>query len=409
MSIVTSVRGVTPRDKKSLYRPQAVSALYTSPGSRSTAYKKSVLLPGLAFGNAQELEQSLHSNNSIQPSAERQSKNNGLTVAGLLQALPTGVVILDKQGKVRQCNPAAEKLLGSGLLDENWRDIIAANFNPREDDGHEVSLISGKRVSLMTRSLHEGEGQLIVINDLTETRELQNQLNRHQRLSAMGQMMSSLAHQIRTPLTAALLHADNLASSDTSNGKVQRSGEKIISRLHNIERQIRDMLVFAKGGTTATTMVPLRLLIQKFQEAATDLTRSYGATVLWQCCEEPAMLKCNPDGMVGAFLNLLENAIQASDRSQAIHVEIEVQQADTEYQNNRLVIRIIDSGTGVDDAMLKKLEEPFNSTKPNGTGLGLAIVKLVCKSHGGQFRFAPRQRGACAEMILPLFASGAAL
>ncbi len=402
MSIVTSVRGVTPRDKKSFYHPQEVSALYTQPVELEAPFKKLALLPGLAFSTATAIADSPRSDSP-------QSQKKGLSVESLLQALPTGVVILDMQGKVRQCNPAAEKLLGSGLLDSYWRDVIAANFNPRDDDGHEVSLISGRRVSLMTRSLLEGEGQLIVINDLSETRELQNKLNRHQRLSAMGQMMSSLAHQIRTPLSAALLHADNLAAANPSNQKIQHTGQKIISRLHNIERQIRDMLVFAKGGATATTQLPLSLLTRKLEEAATDLTRSYGATILWQCPDRPATLICNPDALVGAFLNLLENAIQASDRSNPIHAEIEVRPSESEYENSRLLIRVTDSGSGIDAELLEKLEEPFNSTKPNGTGLGLAVVKLVCKSHGGEFRFVPRDIGARAEMALPLVSTGADL
>ena len=405
MSIVTSARGPAPRDKKPFYSPQEVSALYTFPHKTKTVVKKSGLLPGFAFdgyAGIPGLPQSSESEEQIEP-----RRNGGLSVAGLLEVLPTGVVILDRQGKIRQCNPAAEKLLGSGLLAQYWRDVITANFDPREDDGHEVSLISGKRVSLMTRSLLEGEGQLIVITDLTETRELQNQLNRHQRLSAMGQMMSSLAHQIRTPLTAALLHADNLTASNNDSPQVRASGEKIISRLHSIERQIRDMLVFAKGGTTATSDLSLDLITSKLKAATTDLARSYGANVQWRCASEPVSLKCNADALIGAFLNLLENAMQASDCAKAIVAEIEILHGDTEYQNDRLLMRVIDTGTGIDDAMLSKLEEPFNSTKPNGTGLGLAIVKLVCKSHGGQFRFVPQEIGACAEMSLPVFAAGA--
>lgn len=405
MSIVTSVRGAALRDKKSYYHPQD-AALYTYPGTPK-ARSNTPPLAGFVFDNGASSTPALRKNEPFEDSPQRQS--NGLTVVGLLEVLPTGVVILDRQGKIKQCNPAAEKLLGSGLLEQYWRDVITANFNPQEDDGHEVSLISGKRVSLMTRSLLAGEGQLIVINDLTETRELQNQLNRHQRLSAMGQMMSSLAHQIRTPLTAALLHADNLCASNIDSPRVHQTGQKIISRLHNIERQIRDMLVFAKGGTTATADISIDELIVKLKEEASELSRGYGATVKWQLHPVSAILKCNPDALTGAFLNLLENSMQATDRSKAVVVEIEILQGDTEYQNDQLVIRVIDSGGGIDVDMLMQLEEPFNTTKPNGTGLGLAIVKLVCKSHGGQFRFVPRATGACAEMSLPLFARGVAL
>jgi two-component system sensor histidine kinase FlrB len=408
MSIVTSVRGIATRDKKSFYHPQRAATSTTYSVASNTPVKRPASISELAFDNGASAGHPSPYNAPAQ-FAVQQPEQNGLTVDGLLQALPTGVVILDKQGKVTHCNPAAEKLLGSGLAQEYWRDVIAANFDPRDDDGHEVSLISGKRVGLMTRSLLQGEGQLIVINDQTETRELQNQLNRHQRLSAMGQMMSSLAHQIRTPLTAALLHADNLTAANSNRPQIQLSGQKIISRLHNIERQIRDMLVFAKGGTTTTSQLPLSVLTKKLQESAADLERSYGATVQWQCTTEPAVLNCNPDALVGAFLNILENAIQAGDRSLPIIAQIDVLSGDTEYDNARVEIRVIDSGPGIDAEMLARLEEPFNSTKPNGTGLGLAVVKLVCKSHGGEFKFIPRDVGSCAEMSVPLFALGVAL
>ncbi|MFX5472275.1 PAS domain-containing sensor histidine kinase, partial [Acinetobacter baumannii] len=87
-----------------------------------------------------------------------------------------------------------------------WREVIARCFAPREDDGHEISLRDGRRLSIATRSLNGEPGQLILLNDLTDPRRPQEQLARHERLSALGRMVASLAHQIRTPLSAALLY-----------------------------------------------------------------------------------------------------------------------------------------------------------------------------------------------------------
>ena len=171
----------------------------------------------------------------------------GLTVENLMHALPSGIVILDSYGRIKHSNPAAVQMLGALRQGQYWRELIAEKFEPRVDDGHEVSLQNGLKVNLSTRSLENESGQLIVINDLTETRKLQTQLSRHQRLSSMGKMMSSLAHQIRTPLSAALLHADNLMRRNKQDKAIDNSSRKIISRLRNIERQIRDMLIFAKG------------------------------------------------------------------------------------------------------------------------------------------------------------------
>ena len=103
----------------------------------------------------------------------------------LLDLLPGGVIVIDGQGVVREANPVARNLLGQPLVGMLWRQVIARSFAPREDDGHEISLQDGRRLSIATRSLHGEPGQLVLLNDLTETRRLQDQLSRHERLSAL--------------------------------------------------------------------------------------------------------------------------------------------------------------------------------------------------------------------------------
>ena len=115
---------------------------------------------------------------------------------------------------MREANPAACELLGEPLVGELWRQVIARSFAPRKDDGHEISLRDGRRLSIATRSLDAEPGQLVLLNDLTETRRLQDQLARHERLSSLGRMVASLAHQIRTPLSAAMLYAGHLADAE---------------------------------------------------------------------------------------------------------------------------------------------------------------------------------------------------
>ena len=123
----------------------------------------------------------------------------------LLDLLPGGVIVIDDRGRVREANPAACELLGLPLEGELWRHVITRCFAPREDDGHEISLIDGRRLSISTRSLDAEPGQLVLLNDLTETRRLQDQLARHERLSSLGRMVASLAHQICTALWAGLM------------------------------------------------------------------------------------------------------------------------------------------------------------------------------------------------------------
>ncbi len=152
--------------------------------------------------------------------AEKERLANRLQ--SLLDLLPGGVIVIDAHGVVREANPAALGLLGEPLVGMLWREVIARCFAPREDDGHEISLRDGRRLSIATRSLNGEPGQLILLNDLTDTRRLQEQLARHERLSALGRMVASLAHQIRTPLSAALLYAGHLSEQALPTDQQQR-------------------------------------------------------------------------------------------------------------------------------------------------------------------------------------------
>lgn len=181
----------------------------------------------------------------LQELAEKERLANRLQ--NLLDLLPGGVIVIDGMGVVREANPAAIDLLGQPLLGMLWRHVISRCFAPREDDGHEVSLKDGRRLSIATRSLDAEPGQLVLLNDLTETRHLQEQLARHERLSSLGRMVASLAHQIRTPLSAAMIYASHLAEQELPVETQQRFAARLKDRLHELEHQVRDMLVFARG------------------------------------------------------------------------------------------------------------------------------------------------------------------
>src|SRR5471032_39280 len=329
----------------------------------------------------------------MQELAEKERLANRLQ--NLLDLLPGGVIVIDAQGMVREANPAAFELLGLPLEGELWRHVIARCFAPREDDGHEISLKDGRRLSIATRSLDAEPGQLVLLNDLTETRHLQGQLARHERLSSLGRMVASLAHQIRTPLSAALIYASHLTEQELPVATQQRFAGRLKERLHELEHQVRDMLVFARGELPLTDRLTPNGLMQALQAAAA--THVQGANVRWQCDSHQGELLCNRDTLVGALLNLIENAQQASGPGARLKVHLY-----TRDQTLRLCIS--DSGSGIDPVVLQRLGEPFFTTKTNGTGLGLTVVKAVARAHQGELQLHSRLgRGTCALITLPLF------
>ncbi|RZA09105.1 MAG: PAS domain-containing protein [Moraxellaceae bacterium] len=162
---------------------------------------------------------------------EEHEKNHRLAerIQALLDFLPGGVIVLDERGYIVQSNPAAKSMLDNALDGCKWRDIIGECFAPRSDDGLEVSTHLGKRISIATASFDQ-TGQIILLTDQTETRRLQQQVARYEKLSAMGKMVSALAHQIRTPLSAALLYSNHLCNEELDGEKRQAFAHKLLDR-----------------------------------------------------------------------------------------------------------------------------------------------------------------------------------
>ena len=314
----------------------------------------------------------------------------------LLDLLPGGVIVIDGQGVVREANPVALELLGEPLEGQLWREVIVRSFAPRKDDGHEVSLKDGRRVSIATRSLNGEPGQLVLLTDLTETRRLQEQLARHERLSSLGRMVASLAHQIRTPLSSALLYASHLEQGGLNDEQQQRFAGRLKDRLHELEHQVRDMLVFARGDLPLEQRLSPPQLMAALRAAAEP--RLQGVQVRWQCDVLLGVLLCNRDTLVGALLNLIENALQAGTARPRLKIHLYV-------RGSQLRVSVSDNGAGIDAATLARLGEPFFTTRATGTGLGLAVVKSIARAHSGTLALRSRPgRGTCATLHLPLLA-----
>ncbi|HEY5717547.1 MAG TPA: ATP-binding protein [Motiliproteus sp.] len=296
----------------------------------------------------------------------------------LLQLLPAGVVVLDNRGRVQACNPAAEELLGKPLQDQPWIQIIQRSFAPRADDGHEVSLRDGRRVSLATRSLEGEPGQVMLITDLTHTRALQAKVSHYERLSAMGKMMASLAHQIRTPLSAAMLYSAHLTKPDLTSEQRLRFATKVKGRLASLEQQVRDMLIFARGETKLTDLITTQQLFAAIEDALDAPLAS--VDVDCDCINDCAdvLVQCNREALIGALLNLVNNALQA-DPSADLRIWARF------MDDASLLLSVTDKGPGMSAEQLEQAQQPFFTTKSQGTGLGLAVAQVVARAHLGEF------------------------
>jgi two-component system sensor histidine kinase FlrB len=315
----------------------------------------------------------------------------------LINVLPGGVIVLDKHGFIIESNPTAESLLEPGLQGRKWRKVIQTCIVPKDDDGHEVSNRQGKRISIVTRSLG-AEGQIILLTDQTETRNLQAQLSRNERLSALGKMVSTLAHQVRTPLSSAMLYANHLCRDDISLPQRDEFSHKLVNRLHYMERQVRDMLLCVKGDVPITDRVSVNQLQKTLAESIEMPIKAYRANCQWESLvdDDNCAIQCNLDAMSGALLNLVNNSLQACKEPAEITIRFE-------RKHQQLLISILDNGSGIEQAVEPQLKTMFFTTKEQGTGIGLSVVRIVTQSHGGDFSLSNRaEGGSCACITLPL-------
>ncbi|MGD8109506.1 sensor histidine kinase [Vibrio sp. TRT 21S02] len=313
----------------------------------------------------------------------------------VLDVMPAGVILLDTQGVVREANPEAHRLLETPLVGEKWFAIIQQAFSPREDDGHEISLINGRKVRLAISASETG--QLILITDLTETRLLQARVSDLQRLSSLGRMVASLAHQVRTPLSSAMLYASNLAAPNLPTATKDRFQTKLMDRLHDLEKQVNDMLLFAKGGDNKVVKpFTVEALVSEFSPMVEAAVKNNNIDYHLEVEQEQTTLLGNANAIASALSNLVMNAIQIAGKASQIDVFFRP-------VNGELKISVQDSGPGVPPELQSKIMEPFFTTRSQGTGLGLAVVQMVCRAHDGRLELISEEGdGACFTICIPL-------
>ncbi len=314
----------------------------------------------------------------------------------ILAALPAAVIVLNDENKVVDCNAIAVNYLGEPLIGQDWQQVVQRSLIPVFDIPHERQLMNGKRVSITQNSLNSESGQIILLSDVSELRSLQDMVNHQQHLSAMGEMVASMAHQVRTPLSTAILYASQMNKpAVTDNSRIKFSC-KILERLHYLERQVNDMLIFAKEGRMAMEVFSLEQFLLRIKDNMRDLAGTSELEFNINNHVQVDHMLGNEDALLGAVMNLLNNSAEALAGNGQIEMVIK--------QNDQvnLQISIQDNGPGMDESTKNRLFEPFYTTKVKGTGLGLAVVDSVVRAHSGSVLCKSKiGKGARFIMTLP--------
>ena len=220
-------------------------------------------------------------------------------------------------------------------------------------------------------------GEAIIERRALERMRLKEQLNRAEHLSALGEMVAAVSHEIRNPLgiilsSAELMHKklDAADPSNTLTGIIMEEAERL-----NII--ITDFLNFARPRTPNLSLCRVDQIIDKNITFLTPQIQAGKYVVEHRLAETVPEIQADADMLYQAFLNILINAMQAMPDGGAINVMVD-------SDDYMVKISIEDSGPGIAEDIREKIWDPFFTTKDKGTGLGLGIVKNIVKSHDGR-------------------------
>ncbi len=295
----------------------------------------------------------------------------------LLNLLPAGVIVLNEHNQVVEMNPGAEAILGQDALGRDW-DIVVMNVFLLSNDAGELITHEDVVYQLSETTLDEAMGKILLIQDVTSARQLQEHISRHQRLHSMGEMAASLAHQIRTPLSSALLYVSQLNSDSLTEDKRNKFIGKALHSLHHLEGLVKDMLQYARGGKGSEQPIELaELLVQLEKNIETQVAGSK-SRIIFDSCPGNMNVLGDKDALLTALQNLIGNAIDVVGQAADIQVSV------NRISDNRVDLVVSDHGPGIDEHLQEKIFEPFYTRRAKGTGLGLAVVRAIAEAHGGK-------------------------
>jgi two-component system, NtrC family, sensor histidine kinase PilS len=301
--------------------------------------------------------------------AEQQATARRLTSEqdAVLTQVPAGVLLIDREGRVQRMNQLGAELLGP-VLGRALGEVLQVDGDRWEQD---VDGPSGRhRVLCGRKRIGRGE-QVLILEDVTRLREMEEERQRDERLAAVGRLAAGLAHEIRNPL-ASLSGAVQLLRS-TPDDPLPGIALREVRRLSSLVDDFLDAsspLRLEMGPVDAAGLVDEVLTMFRQDPRFQGRVRLAGGP------QAPAVLHADGRRLRQVVWNLLLNAAQAIPEEGEVRVS-------SELSGDSWRLRVADDGTGIDEANLSRVFDPFFTTRVGGTGLGLAAVYRIVTAHGG--------------------------
>lgn len=328
----------------------------------------------------------------------------------IVQSLASGVITLDLEGKIISVNKAALEILGIIGKDEKG-EIVGEDLSylmpglgagellskKREEilySANGIELILGFSSSTLRDSKEEVKGHIIIFQDLTEIKKLEERLRLSEKMALFGQLAAGLAHEIRNPLSVISGSIEVLSNDVKPSDENVRLLKIAIQEVERLNLLVEDFLLLTSPIQRLTAPVDVSRIIGETVESFLSAASRNGFDVIVNTHKE-LYVQADLIQLKQVIWNLLLNAREAMPNGGKIMVEAYAEETE-------VVVKVLDEGCGIDEKTISRIFEPFFTTKKVGTGLGLAIVRKVIEGYNGKISvLSAEHKGTTFIITLP--------
>ncbi|MDQ0273456.1 PAS domain-containing sensor histidine kinase [Cytobacillus purgationiresistens] len=326
------------------------------------------------------------------------------------------IFMMDLEGGITNVNPQFNTVTGfdaEEIIERNITEIFPERF--KESIIHDMAEIRHKQthkhceMEVFHKKGHtltlECTAVPMIINDqtagiicygkdVTKLRLAEEKLRRTEKLSVVGELSASIAHEIRNPLTSLKGFVQVLETDDPKHQFYYRIMEEELDRINHI---VSELLLLAKPQEVKFIEANMEKLLYNVISLLKTEASLHNIAIDFTSTTNKVAILCEPNQLKQLFINIIKNAIEASADGDGI-ISVDLQ-----HENHFAVIVVKDNGIGISNKLLERLGEPFYSSKEKGTGLGLTVSFKIVQSHGGTIHFASEQnKGTVVTIKLPI-------
>jgi len=308
----------------------------------------------------------------------------------LVGQMPVGLIVIDQNENIQTTNEAAKKILKAAHLGgkiskfpsfdaiakqlKHEETVLEQELHCRTEQGESVPLLLN--ASIIRDGEQRTAGYVFLFTDITQIKQLEEQLRRSERLAALGRLAAGVAHEIRNPLSSIKGFAAILAGKFEGDDSRRKIAEVMGQEVERLNRVVTELLDFARPTELNKEVHFCRDLIQRTLRLVEKDALQQKVVIEARVDPQALQVEVDQDRFSQLLLNLYLNALQAMEDGGTLTIE-------AFRQSDQVVFQVTDSGNGISSEHLPHIFDPYFTTKPHGVGLGLANVHKLVEAHGG--------------------------